>query len=242
MGTGGYASVPGVLGAKSTGAGVLLVEPNVVEGRATAFLKSFAGRVFRGTPIRGGDLPDSIPVEPHTLLALGGSSGAGSLDAAVPAAVAGLPGVGELRVWHQCGGEPDAVRAAYVAAGVRPENIEVATFFPEARLRLARATVAVTRAGALTLAEAAAYGVRPVLVPYPHAGGHQLANAKRHAATQGSPVLEEGPDLAGRLRTVLTEWLAEPSPPVRLRTVHDPAAELADLVRAELARRAGRRR
>ena len=193
VGTGGYASVPGVLGAKSAGAAVLLVEPNAVEGRATMFLKPFAARVFRETPNRKSDLPKSVPVEPRTLLVLGGSSGAGSLDAAVPAAVAGLPGVAEFHVWHQCGGEPGAVRAAYAAAGVRPGHVEVAPFFPDARTRLARAAVAVTRAGALTLAEAAAYGVRPVLVPYPHAGGHQLANARRHAATQGSPVVEEGP-------------------------------------------------
>ena len=236
VGTGGYASVPGVLGAKSGGAAVLLVEPNAVKGRATAFLKPFAGGVFRETPNRKIGLPESMPVEPHTLLVLGGSSGAGSVDAAVPAAVAELPGVADLHVWHQCAGEPGAVRAAYAAAGVRAGNVEVAAFFPDARTRLARAAVAVTRAGALTLAEAAAYGVRPVLVPYPHAGGHQLANARRHAATQGSPVVEEGPGLADRLRPVLAERLAFPPPEMRRLTPYDPAGALAALVRAELAR------
>ena len=173
---------------------------------------------------------------------LGGSSGSGSLDAAAPAAVAGLPESERLTVWHQCGGDPAAVRTAYAAAGVRPEKIEVALFFPDARVRLARAAVALTRAGALTLAEAAAYGVRPVLVPYPHAAGHQLANARRHAAAQGSPVVEEGPDLAERLRAVLADRFAAAPAAARRLTPHDPAADLAGLVRADLARLARGRR
>ena len=238
VGTGGYASVPGILGAKSAGAAVLLIEPNAVDGRATGFLSPLANRVFRVTPNRKLGLPESVPVEPRTLLALGGSSGSGSLDAALPAAVAGLPGVVDLRVWHQCGGEPDAVRAAYAAAGVRLGNVEVAPFFADAAIRLARAEIAVTRAGALTLAEAMAYGVRPVLVPYPHAGGHQLSNARRHAARQGSPVVEEGPDLSDRLRAVLAERFAVPPPPVRRRTARDPAAEVTAWIRGELARMA----
>ena len=236
VGTGGYASVPGVLGAKSAGAAVFLIEPNAVEGRATTFLKPLAGAVFRETPNRKLGLPAEVIAEPRTLLVLGGSSGAGSLDAAAPAAIAGLPGVEELTVWHQCGGEPGAVRAAYLAAGVRADRVEVAPFFADAAVRLARAEVAVTRAGALTLAEAAGYGVRPILVPYPHAGGHQLANALRHRAIQGSPVVEEGPDLADRLRAVLAERFACPPPSARRRTPHDPAAALADLIRGELRR------
>ena len=242
VGTGGYASVPGVLGARSAGAGVILVESNAVDGRATRVLRPLSARVFRETPNRKAGLPREVVVEPRSLLVLGGSSGAGSLDAAVPAAVAGLPESGRLTVWHQCGGDPAAVRAAYAAAGVRAGSIEVAAFFPDARVRLARAAVAVTRAGAVTLAEAAAYGVRPVLVPYPHAGGHQLANARRHRDRQESPVVEEGPDLAGRLRTILADRFAAPPPVCRALTPHDPAAELAGLIRAELARRAARRR
>ena len=239
VGTGGYASVPGVLGAKSAGGAVVLIEPNAVEGRATTFLKPFANHLFRETPNRKLGLPAEVAVEPRTLLVLGGSSGAGALDAALPAAVAGLPGAADLTVWHQCGGEPGAVRAAYRAAGVRAERIEVAPFFADAAVRLARAEVSVTRAGALTLAEAAGYGVRPILVPYPHAGGHQLANALRHQAIQGSPVVEEGPDLADRLRAVLAERFACPPPSVRRRTPHDPAAALADLIRGELRRLGG---
>ena len=239
VGTGGYASVPGVLGAKSAGARVLLVEPNAVEGRATAFLKPFAGGVFRETPNRKATCRSRCPSSRARCWCWAGRPGPGRSTPPCPRRSRGCRASPNLRVRHQCGGEPDAVRAAYAAAGVRPGNVEVAPFFPDARTRLARAAVAVTRAGALTLAEAAAYGVRPVLVPYPHAGGHQLANARRHAATQGSPVVEEGPGLADRLRPVLAERLAVPPPGTRRLTPHDPAADLAGHVRAELARFAG---
>ena len=245
VGTGGYASVPGVLGAKSAGAAVVLLEPNAVDGAATRWLGSLATHVLRGlsgTPNRKSHLPREVPVEPDSLLVLGGSSGSAALDAAVPAALAGLPEVGRLTVSHQCGGDPAAVRAAYNSAGASPNRTEVAPFFPDAPVRLARAAVTVCRAGAVTLAEAAAYGVRPVLVPYPHAGGHQLANARRHAAAQGSPVAEEGAYLADRLRGHLAAALAAPPPRARRLTPWDPAADLAALVRGELARRATDRR
>ena len=236
VGTGGYVSVSGVLGARAGGAAVILVEPNAVNGRATRALAPLAGRVFRGTPNRKRGLPREVRTEPRSLLVLGGSAGSASLDAAVPAALAGLPEVRTLRVRHQCGGNPEAVRAAYAAAGLPADRVEVAPFFMCAAVRLAEASVSITRAGALTLAEAAGYGVRPILVPYPHAGGHQLANAERHAATQGSPVLEEGPDLPDRLREVLAERFTWPPPAVRRLTAIDPAADLAEIVRGELRR------
>ena len=47
------------------------------------------------------------------------------------------------------------------------------------------------RAGASTLAEAAALGLPSIIVPYPYAGGHQRANAKELAAVGGAIVIED---------------------------------------------------
>ncbi|MEM9703652.1 MAG: glycosyltransferase, partial [Planctomycetota bacterium] len=160
-------------------------------------------------------------------------------DKAVPEARRGLPEAASLRIRHPCGGDPERVLAAYRSAGVAEERLEVARFFPNAAELMARSAVAISRAGALTLAEAAGYGVGPILVPHPHADGPQLFNAKRHAAALGSPIVEEGPDLPARLRTALKEALAVPPPTVRRLTSINPAAEIADVIRDELRRPAG---
>ena len=254
VGTGGYASVPGVLGAKSAGAGALLIEPNAADGRATRWLGPLADRVLvHEEDGRGGTrVPVGVPVRaaaaearvaPRTLLVLGGSQGAASLDAAVPAAVAAA--ADDLRGWqiaHQCGTDAAAVRGTYAAAGVRAE---VAPFFPDAAARLATAAFAVTRGGAVTLAEAARFGVPLAVVPHPAVpGDHQRANAGRHVRASGGTALDDGPDLAARLAVALRTLPDRPTDPVRAnreRPGESAADRAASLIRDALSRRAGRR-
>lgn len=47
------------------------------------------------------------------------------------------------------------------------------------------------RAGASTIAEAAALGLPSIIVPYPYAGGHQHANARELAAVGGAIVIDD---------------------------------------------------
>ncbi len=56
---------------------------------------------------------------------------------------------------------------------------------------LAAADLVVGRAGSSTLAEAAAFGLPLVCVPYPHAAGHQRANAEAYAATGAARVVDD---------------------------------------------------
>ena len=236
LGTGGYASVPGVVGAKLGGAGVLLLEPNGVPGRANRRLAPLAVRTLHETPVGPG--PAAVTVGPRSLLILGGSLGAASLDRAVPAALAPLAErLGGWTVAHQCGTDPAAVRAPYERIGVRAE---VARFFPDAAARLAACGVGVTRGGAVTLAEAAAYEVPLVVVPHPRVPDrHQHANAARHLASHGGATVEDDADLVDGLRTALAAAIAAARPPTRTRddAVAGAAGRVAAVVLDELARR-----
>jgi UDP-N-acetylglucosamine--N-acetylmuramyl-(pentapeptide) pyrophosphoryl-undecaprenol N-acetylglucosamine transferase len=70
---------------------------------------------------------------------------------------------------------------------------------------LVGADLVLGRAGSSTCAEVAAVGVASVLVPYPHAGAHQRANAA-YLAEQGAALLVADEELdADRLATLAAE-------------------------------------
>ena len=126
----------------------------------------------------------------HHLLVVGGSQGSRFLNETVPAALqrlsetappssSGRP-VPAPRVVHQTGAADEAVtRERYAAAGV---EAEVLPFIRDMGRAYGEADLVIARAGAGTLCELAAVGLPSVLVPYPHAGAHQEANARAFAA------------------------------------------------------------
>ncbi len=79
---------------------------------------------------------------------------------------------------------------------------------------LAAADLVVGRAGSSTLAEATAFGLPIVVVPYPHAAGHQRANAQNLVD-------------AGAARLVDDAAFAAPALLEAAALLHDPAAHLA---------------
>jgi UDP-N-acetylglucosamine--N-acetylmuramyl-(pentapeptide) pyrophosphoryl-undecaprenol N-acetylglucosamine transferase len=56
---------------------------------------------------------------------------------------------------------------------------------------LAAADLVVGRAGSSTLAEATAFGLPIVVVPYPHASGHQKANARELVEAGAARVIDD---------------------------------------------------
>jgi UDP-N-acetylglucosamine--N-acetylmuramyl-(pentapeptide) pyrophosphoryl-undecaprenol N-acetylglucosamine transferase len=89
---------------------------------------------------------------------------------------------------------------------------------------LVAADLVVGRAGSSTCAEVAAVGVAAILVPYPHAGAHQGANAA-WLADQGAAVVVPDAELDGE------RLLAE------AQRLHDDATRVT---MADAARRLGR--
>jgi UDP-N-acetylglucosamine--N-acetylmuramyl-(pentapeptide) pyrophosphoryl-undecaprenol N-acetylglucosamine transferase len=102
---------------------------------------------------------------------------------------------------------------------------------------LAAADLAVGRAGASTLAEAAAFALPTAIVPYPHASGHQRRNAEAYAEA-GAAVLVEDEDLDADRLVEVAGLLADPSrhatmsAATREQARPDAAEAVADLVLA----------
>ena len=98
---------------------------------------------------------------------------------------------------HPRRGSRWAGRRPSIARANLPEQLRP-RYRPEAFLgeelldALAAADLVVGRAGSSTLAEVAAFGLPMVVVPYPHAGAHQRANAEILADAGAAELIEDG--------------------------------------------------
>jgi UDP-N-acetylglucosamine--N-acetylmuramyl-(pentapeptide) pyrophosphoryl-undecaprenol N-acetylglucosamine transferase len=202
IGLGGFASMPTVLAATRRNIPTILLEQNAIPGRATRFLSRHASTVctaFQATEnvlksgarveVTGNPVRAEIAELSHrscqsdtgaqrTLLVLGGSQGAESLNGAVMRMLERHPlPLAGWQIVHQTGAAQHLemerrYRAAHLTAVVAP-------FFDDMPARYASATLVVSRAGATTLAELACAACPAILLPYPHAvDNHQLANAR----------------------------------------------------------------
>ncbi len=218
--TGGYVAIPVLTAASALRIPSVLWEGNVIPGRsvravarlasvvALSFAATAAGldagrpTYVTGTPIRDPDTIDreeareslGIPPGLRSVLVFGGSQAVARFNAAVAAALPRL--VERVAVIHVTG---DAGYAEALAdREALPTDLR-ARYLPRAFLReemtaaLAAADLVVGRAGSSTLAEVAAFGIPMVVVPYPHAAGHQRANA-RILVDAGAATLVEDAD------------------------------------------------
>jgi UDP-N-acetylglucosamine--N-acetylmuramyl-(pentapeptide) pyrophosphoryl-undecaprenol N-acetylglucosamine transferase len=233
VGLGGYASVPVCRAAIANGLPLILLEQNVVPGKATRWLAKRADLIcaafddarkyirttapirFTGNPIRAGFRPRRIDhATPsnrewkHRLLVLGGSGGAHSLNKFVPRALYKLrERLAGWQIVHQSGPR----EAASTADLYRKLALEatVVPFVENLPAVLRRADLAISRAGGTTLAELAASGIPSVLIPYPHAtGDHQRLNADVFVDAGGARVVDERA-IEGRLDDALVAEMAD---------------------------------
>jgi UDP-N-acetylglucosamine--N-acetylmuramyl-(pentapeptide) pyrophosphoryl-undecaprenol N-acetylglucosamine transferase len=204
--TGGYAGAALGVASALRGVPLLLFEPNAVPGRTNLLLARWAKRVavaypgcvahfgaavrarvvVTGTPVRpdiGREDPAAsrrafgLHPEQFTLLVVGGSAGARTLNQAVTAAAPVLLDAG-VQILHQTGSAHfEAVRAA--TSGLQGRGYLAVAYLENMGRAYAAAHVILCRAGASTLAEVTRCGLPALLVPYPFAvGDHQTHNAR----------------------------------------------------------------
>jgi UDP-N-acetylglucosamine--N-acetylmuramyl-(pentapeptide) pyrophosphoryl-undecaprenol N-acetylglucosamine transferase len=177
-------------------------------------------------------------------LVVGGSQGARAVNEAL---VADLRGVVEGRfaaapdfeiLWATGTGNFDRVRSALADLG-SPGWIKAVPYIEDMPSALASADFAISRAGAMSLAELCAWGVPMILVPLPSAAAnHQYHNAVALADAGAAVMVEEKELGGGRLWREMMGIATDPAKRTALaakaRERGQPHA--ADLIVRELAR------
>jgi UDP-N-acetylglucosamine--N-acetylmuramyl-(pentapeptide) pyrophosphoryl-undecaprenol N-acetylglucosamine transferase len=251
---GGFTSAPAVLAAKTVGAVTALHEANSIPGRANRWLAPWVDWALVNFPIAASRLRNAsvqvtgmavraqfqrmdsascrvmLGLQPQrpALLVMGGSQGASALNEllihSLPILVRLVP---ELQYIHLTGSSDEAkVRAAYEA---HQRKILVRPFLTEMELAMNAAVLAVSRAGASSLAELAALRLPAILIPYPAAtDNHQFHNAlalvETGAARMVSQNLATPETLAKLIADVLANNSARAAIQIALAQWHRPQA------------------
>lgn len=255
--TGGRASVPVALAARSMRLPLFLLEQNAVTGRANRWLLPFARRMyvglpgpcerharalFTGTPLRSGFgrvqreearrslglLPD-VPV----VLITGGSQGARVLNEVVPMALRRVRA--SMQVVHLSGlGNDTAVRHRYAEAP-RDTVTNVRAVAADMDRLFAAADLVICRGGGTTVAELMAVGRAAIILPYPHHKDRQQLHNARVLERTGAAIIQEEAQLDPEDLARLVEGLL--LEPARLRAMGDQGRKLRrlDSVEAILA-------
>ena len=235
VGVGGYASAPMLYAAASAGIPTLIQEQNSYAGLTNKLLAKKADRIcvaydrmdkffpaskirLTGNPVRKDILQvkakraealEYFKLDPakKTLLVLGGSLGARTINISIQQGLQQLIGEGLQIIW-QCG-------KAYGQTAVAEElkylgkDLKVFDFVSRMDLAYAAADIVVSRAGALSIAELCLTGLPAILIPSPNvAEDHQTKNAVALASKDAALMVRDA-EAAEKLATTIEKLLAD---------------------------------
>jgi len=217
IGVGGYSSFPVLRFAQARGIKTFIHESNSFAGKSNIMLGRKATRVFTGTdgmekffpkdkiivtgnPVRNA-ISDvaitrseavrffSLDESKKTILVVGGSLGAKSINEAIDKGLEKLTDAGIQLIWQT--GKPYSDRAKQRAEGL--QNVWVNEFISKMEYAYAAADVVIARSGAMTVAELCT-AKKPVLfVPYPFAAeDHQTVNATQLVNKNAALMVRDG--------------------------------------------------
>ena len=242
VGVGGYASGAAMWAAAKMGIPILLQEQNGFAGVTNKILKDKAAKIcvayesmekffpadkiiLTGNPVRQ-NLLDGRKSEDDgrkTLLIIGGSLGARTINEAVIAGLKELTNEGLKVVWQTGKVYYEKCKAAWEAAG-SPANIECLDFLSDMPDRYANADLVISRAGASSISEICLLGKPAILVPSPNvAEDHQTHNAMA-LVNKDAAVLVRDAEAAEKLIATALELLNDPK---RLKTLQTNVLKLA---------------
>ena len=249
---GGYASLLPALLAPIHRIPLVVMEQNAHAGRTNRLTSRYAAAIITQFPEASAHLRASrvqmlgnpvraIAPRPRgqgqdlTVLVVGGSLSAKSLNDLLVAAAPSLAVIPGLKLIHLAGDDDRArVAEAYAAVGL---SAEVHGFYRDMPGLYERVDLAVTRAGATTVAELCSAGIGALYIPLPWAAeDHQTANARSIERIGGAVVLPQATttptDLAAAIARLVQDRAAVGSLGEQARTLARPDAAdaVADLV------------
>jgi UDP-N-acetylglucosamine--N-acetylmuramyl-(pentapeptide) pyrophosphoryl-undecaprenol N-acetylglucosamine transferase len=254
VGFGGYASLPCIVAAWVWRIPRVVHEQDAVIGLANRIGVRLGARVASSLP--GIDVPGAVltgnpvrsefrdlqrtPQAPPLVAAFGGALGAGTVNAAVLGLYDRWRDRTDVAI-HLVSGprNAEAARAALASQQRAGDTLafELVDYEEHMPALMSRATVAVCRAGAGTVAELSAAGLPAVLVPLAGApSDHQARNSATLAEAGAAVVVPDAECDAARLDAVLAGLLADPARLDRMAAAArglsrpDAAGRLADLV------------
>lgn len=242
VGVGGYASGAAMWAAAKMGIPILLQEQNGFAGVTNKILKDKASKIcvayegmerffpaekiiLTGNPVRQNltEGKKDKKQDTKTLLIIGGSLGARTINEAIKAALPELAQSGIHVVWQTGKGYYEKCKAAWEIAG-SPANIECLDFLSDMPDRYAQADLVISRAGASSISELCLLGKPAILVPSPNvAEDHQTHNAMA-LVNKNAAVLVKDAEAAEKLIPTALRLIQDEQ---QLKTLHSNVLKLA---------------
>jgi UDP-N-acetylglucosamine--N-acetylmuramyl-(pentapeptide) pyrophosphoryl-undecaprenol N-acetylglucosamine transferase len=241
IGVGGYSSFPVLKAAQAKGIPTFIHESNSFAGKSNMWLAKRATKIFTGTKGMEKFFPESkilvtgnpvrkviantsvtreeglaafnLDASKKTVLVVGGSQGAKTINEAIDKGLEQILGAGLQLIWQT--GKPYAAKAKERAGG--KGSVWVNEFITNMENAYAAADIVVARSGAMTVAELCV-AKKPVLfVPYPFAAeDHQTVNAKQLVEQQAALMIPDG-EAATKLVNELVTLAGDESRQAELR-------------------------
>lgn len=217
IGVGGYSSFPVLRYAQSAGIPTFIHESNSFAGKSNILLGKKARRIYvaingmeeffpadrirvSGNPVRRAIAECGISREEgirffgldparKTLVVIGGSLGAKSINEAIAAGLDALEQKEIQLIWQT--GKPFAEQGRQHAAGRK--GIWVNDFIRQVEYAFAAADVVISRSGAMSVGELSLMRKPVIFVPYPFAAeDHQTVNARRLSDVDAAVLVKDG--------------------------------------------------
>ena len=237
IGVGGYSSFPVLRSAQASGISTFIHESNSFAGKSNKMLGKKATKVFTGTdgmekffpkekiivtgnPVRAGIAHSaitraegvkffSLDESKKTVLVVGGSLGAKSINEAIDKGLNELLDAGLQIIWQT--GKLYSPKAAV------NKSVWVNVFINQMEYAYAAADIVVARSGAMTVAELCVVKKPVLFVPYPFAAeDHQTVNAKQLVNKNAALMIKDS-EASGKAVPVIIELAKDESRQTELK-------------------------